>query len=106
MCDPISLGIATLAVTAGGTVASISSQTKQRNAQKTAAAQTQASSEAALAETERANNAANQKKPNIAGIIAEASKRSRSGPGNTMLTGPGGVASSALSLGRTSLLGA
>jgi hypothetical protein len=105
VCDPISLGIATLAVTAGGTVAQMSASKKALNAQKAAAAQSETAATQAAAEAERANNAANQKKPNVAGIIAEASRRARGGVGSTMLTGPQGVAGSTLSLGRTSLLG-
>lgn len=51
---------------------------------------------------DQANNKANRKTPNIAAIM----QGNKSGVGSTMLTGPQGIAPSALTLGRNTLLGA
>lgn len=53
---------------------------------------------------DQANNKANAKTPNIAALLA--SNQAPGGVGSTMLTGPGGVDTSKLTLGRNTLLGA
>lgn len=53
---------------------------------------------------DQANNKANAKTPNIAALLA--ANQSPGGVGSTMLTGPGGVDTSKLTLGRNTLLGA
>lgn len=52
---------------------------------------------------DEATNRANQKSPDVAGLLADAQRRGL--VGGTMLTGPQGVDSSALQLGKNSLLG-
>lgn len=53
---------------------------------------------------DQANNKANAKTPDIAALLA--GNRNPGGVGSTMLTGPGGVDTSKLALGRNTLLGA
>lgn len=53
---------------------------------------------------DQANNRANAKTPDIAALLA--GNRNPGGVGSTMLTGPGGVDTSKLALGRNTLLGA
>lgn len=52
-----------------------------------------------------AQNAANMKTPDIASILARASQMSKGGAGGTMLTGPQGIDTSQLNLGKNTLLG-
>lgn len=51
-------------------------------------------------------NRASQKRPNTARIVDEASQAGKAGASGTMLTGPTGVDSGSLQLGRSTLLGA
>ncbi|MGQ0595789.1 hypothetical protein [Aquabacterium sp.] len=53
---------------------------------------------------DQANNKANAKTPDILALLA--ANKSPGGVGSTMLTGPGGVDTSKLTLGRNTLLGA
>lgn len=94
----------------GGTAYSIYSGQKQQATQKKALAaqnQAQQQAEANALSTERksevAQNAANQKTPNVAAILARAAQMGNQGLSSTMLTGPGGTAPG--SLGKTTLLG-
>lgn len=50
-------------------------------------------------------NAANQKRPDTAAILAAAQQAGRAGASGTMLTGPQGVDPNALALGKSTLLG-
>ncbi len=54
---------------------------------------------------EEATNRANQKRPNVASILAAAQEAAKGGLGSTMLTGPAGVPNEKLLLGRNTLLG-
>lgn len=69
------------------------------------AAESKAQMDKQLKAAEEAANRANMKRPNTARIVAEASQAGRSGASGTMLTGPQGVDTSMLTLGRNSLLG-
>lgn len=96
----------------GGTAYSIYAGQKNQAAQKKAlaaqtTAQQQAESNALSTErkSEIASNAANQKTPNVAAILARAQQMGSAGLSSTMLTGPGGVNSGNLNLGKTTLLG-
>jgi uncharacterized protein HemX len=96
----------------GGTAYGIYNGQKQQGAQKKALAQqttAQQEAEASSLSTERkselAQNAANQQTPNVAGILARAATMGNKGLSSTMLTGPAGVNSAALSLGKSTLLG-
>lgn len=73
----------------------------QSNAQRDALDASQ--KQAALAE--QATNRANQKRPDISAILSAAQMAGRAGASGTLLTGPGGVNPSALSLGKNTLLG-
>jgi hypothetical protein len=52
-----------------------------------------------------AQNAANQKAPDVASILQRAALAAKGGMGSTMLTGAGGIQPGMLNLGKTSLLG-
>lgn len=54
---------------------------------------------------DEATNRANQKRPDTMGILDAAAQAGRSGQSSTMLTGPQGVDSGSLQLGRNTLLG-
>ena len=56
--------------------------------------------------SEQAQNRANRKQPDAAGILAAASQAAQGGGGaGTMLTGPTGIDPNALALGKSTLLG-
>jgi type II secretory pathway pseudopilin PulG len=101
-------GAAAVGPTAYGIV---NGQQQEANQKKSLAAQNQAQQEAkanALSterKSEEAQNAANQKTPDITAILRRAAAMGSNGLSSTMLTGPGGVAPSNLTLGKTSLLG-
>ena len=105
MCDPVTLGIAALSVATVGTGASIIGGANAASAQKSAAAQAEQQASATQAANERAINQANQQGPNLQSILASNRSLATSGVGSTMLSGPGGVQNSSLSLGRNTLLG-
>lgn len=117
MSGAISLSTVALLASAGaaaaGTGYAIYSGQKQAGQQKKALARqntAQQTAEAAALSTERkaevAQNAANQKVPNVAQILARAATMGNGGLSSTMLTGPSGVDGASLNLGKTSLLGA
>lgn len=105
--------IASAGIAAGSLGYGIYSGEQQKGAQQQALAkQTQAQQEAkanALSterKSEVAQNAANQKTPDIASILQRAATMGNTGVSSTMLTGPGGVNTSNLNLGKNTLLGA
>ena len=77
------------------------SATAQHRSQRQALADSRATARSA----DEANNRANQKRPNANATLAAAQQAARGGMGGTMLTGPQGVSSSELSLGKSTLLG-
>ena len=77
------------------------SATAQHRSQRQALAASRATAQSA----DEANNRANQKRPNANATLAAAQQAARGGMGGTMLTGPQGVSSSELSLGKSTLLG-
>lgn len=95
MCTGIEL--ATLALTAAGGIAQHVDAANAASAASTNAAKT-------LEQGQEATNRANQKTPSIPGLAA--ANKGGGGIGSTSLTGPGGVDPSALSLGKSTLLGA
>jgi uncharacterized protein HemX len=115
MAGSISATTATLiaaGVAAGSTGYSIYAGQKQQGAQKKAlAAQNtaQQQAEASALSTERkselAQNAVNQKTPNVAAILARAATMGNQGLSSTMLTGPGGAMPGGGNLSKTTLLG-
>lgn len=64
-----------------------------------------ANAKRAAADADRANNAANARSPDTAAMMASNLAAGKQGASGTMLTGPGGVDPSQLTLGRSSLLG-
>ena len=84
------------------TVYSIDSARKNANTANDQAIK-QAKDNAAAAD--RANNAANARSPDTAGLLAANLAAGKQGASGTMLTGPGGIDPSQLTLGKSSLLG-
>lgn len=96
----------------GSTAYGIYNGQQQQGAQKKALAaqnQAQQQAEANALSTERqsavAQNAANQQTPNVAAILARAAQMGNAGLSSAMLTGPTGVGTSGLNLGKSTLLG-
>lgn len=108
MADPITAGIGTLIV--GGGVMQGQKQLKlQRQAldeQRQAQADAVARAAAAQRDATQQYNAANQKKPDIGGLLTSEATAAQQGVGSTLLTGPGGIDPQALKLSKSSLLGA
>ena len=96
---------AALAVAAAGTGYSIYEGERSATAQNRSQRQALAASRATAQSADEANNRANQKRPNANATLAAAQQAARGGMGGTMLTGPQGVSSSELSLGKSTLLG-
>lgn len=105
MCDPITLGIASLATAVVGTGASIIGASKARKQQQQAMMQAERQAAETKAQNERAINRANQKSPDLAAIFGFNKVGQGGGVGSTMLTGPSGVPAGTMSLGRNTLLG-
>lgn len=104
--------IAGAAAAVGSTAYGIYSGNKQQAAQKKAlATQNQAQQEATAnaLSTERqsaiAQSDANKQTPNVAAILQRAATMGNNGVSSTMLTGPTGVNTGSLNLGKQTLLG-
>lgn len=92
--------VATVGSAVYGNYTAAESASDQKNAQEDAIRRAN-KQEAAAAES---TNRANQKKPDMAGILAAAQQAAKGGTSGTMLTGPTGADPNA-SLGKSSLLG-
>ena len=96
---------AALAIAATGTGYSIYAGERaageQEKAQRLSMAEAQKTARAA----DEATNRANQKRPNANAILAAAQQAAKGGMGGTLLTGPQGVNTGELSLGKSTLLG-
>ena len=99
------LAAAALAVSAVGTGYSVYAGEHNADMQRSAQRNAMRQAEATAKSNEEAANRANMKRPNVNAILAAAQNASKSGVGSTMLTGPTGVDQSALSLGKSTLLG-
>lgn len=104
--------VASAAAAAAGTGASIANaesgkkaQQKAMQQQKQAQDQAAAQAQSQARRSEYAANEANRKTPDLNAIMQSASQAAKGGPSGTMLTGPGGVDSNSLALGKNSLLG-
>lgn len=95
-------GAITAAVVVGAAASAYSAK-KQSDAQKKAQRSAEAIAEKQKNQAEREFNRANAKTPDLAGIMA--SNKRAEGAGSTMLTGPQGVDTGSLSLGKSTLLG-
>jgi len=116
MTGAVSASTIALSVAAGaavaGTAYSIYSGEQQKSAQADALKQQQQAQREATErargqqqKAEQAQNAANAKSPDVAGIMEAAGKAAQGGPSGTMLTGPSGVSQADLTLGKNTLLG-
>ena len=93
------------AAAAASTAYSIYSGEKNAKAQKSAQEQAMANAEKQAKAADEATNRANQKQPDTSAILSAAMQAGKGGQSGTMLTGPSGVQSSDLSLGKSTLLG-
>ena len=80
-------------------------QEKAMQQQQRAQAQQLEMAQAQRRRSETAMNAASRRTPDVGGIMERAGQQAAGGPSATMLTGPGGVDPTQLSLGRSTLLG-
>lgn len=73
--------------------------------QRTAQAEAKQAAEQQQSTAEQNINKANAKSPDAGAILSAASQAAKGGPAGTMLTGPQGVKSADLNLGKSTLLG-
>lgn len=106
------IGIAGLAIGAAGTTYSITAGEAAKTDRKRAfAAQEKATADAkqrAIAQSrqnEEAIKASNRRRPDVSSLLTREQAAAQQGPGQTFLTGAGGVDKSKLLLGKTSTLG-
>lgn len=85
-------------------VAAYSAYSTDQN-QKAATAASKENATKAAAAADEANNKANQKRANSSALLSSNQLAGKGGQAGTMLTGPGGIDMSSLSLGRSTLLG-
>lgn len=88
------------------TAASLYSANQAAAGQNRALQQAKKTAQAQQLASDEANNKANAKSPNVAALMSANVLNARNGQAGTMLTGPGGLDPSAMTLGKTTLLGA
>ena len=96
---------AALAIAATGTGYSMYQGERAAEAQEKAQRMSMAEAQKTARAADEATNRANQKRPNANAILAAAQQAAKGGVGSTMLTGPQGVNTDELSLGKSTLLG-
>ena len=96
---------AALAIAATGTGYSIYQGERAAEAQEKAQRMSMAEAQKTARAADEATNRANQKRPNANAILAAAQQAAKGGMGGTLLTGPQGVNTGELSLGKSTLLG-
>ena len=99
------LAAAALAAAATGTGYSIYAGERAAGAQEKAQRMSMAETQKTARAADEATNRANQKRPNANAILAAAQQAAKGGMGGTLLTGPQGVNTGELSLGKSTLLG-
>lgn len=99
------MGVET-AVAVVGAIAGIANAQSQKEAQQDAAKKASDLAKKQAREADIAMNRANQKQPDSAAILSAMNQAGKAGASGTMLTGPQGVDPSAMSLGKSTLLGA
>jgi Flp pilus assembly protein TadB len=104
MCLP-ALPLAILAAGALGAGAAVYSSSKSASASKAANASNERIAADNAQRSEQQYNKANQKVPDIAAMVAANRDAMKSGMGATFLTGAGGIAPGAQTLGGNTLLG-
>lgn len=100
----VALGIAAAAAVVG-TGYSIYNGEQQKSAQEDAQKQAKDTATKQAAQADQAMNKANQKTPDTSAIMSQATQSGKAGASGTMLTGPTGIDSSSLTLGKSTLLG-
>ena len=78
---------------------------QQAAANKSAMNQAKENADRQAKQAEMEMNRANQKRPDTNALLSAAQQSGRAGASGTMLTGPAGIDPSALSLGKSTLLG-
>lgn len=105
----IAAGVTATGVLAGAAVVGAASMIKQadtaRRVGNTGNDRAREAATATAQDAERATNRANAKTPDVAAMMAANALAGASGQSGTMLTGPGGVDPSLLTLGKSTLLG-
>ena len=102
------LAAAAVAGTAYSIYAGEKAQEKQGealNQQRQAQAEAKTAAEKQQSTAEQNVNRANAKQPDAGAILSQASQAAKGGPAGTMLTGPMGVNTADLNLGKSTLLG-
>lgn len=102
----MSFVIAATTIAAVGTGYNVYSGERAARMQKSAQADAAQQARIAAEQADMAFNKANGKKPNLAGIFGANAAGANAGIGSTMLTGPQGVDTKSLLLGKNTLLGA
>jgi hypothetical protein len=92
-------------VGAASTAVAYQNGQKQEKAAKQAMQQAQDNADKQAKAADEAMNKADQKRPNVQGILASAEQAGKAGASGTMLTGPQGVSPDLLNLGKNTLLG-
>lgn len=103
MCEPTTLAIASLVLTAAGTGAAYVQGQQQQAQQKNASRKANENAKSSLAQQEQEMNRRNAKQPNVAALTAD--NNNAASLGNTLLSGVGGVDPSQLTLGKNTVLG-
>lgn len=92
-------------ITAVAAVASAATAYQSSQQQESASKKSQALAEKNAKAAEEATNKADRKSPDTAAILSAAEQAGKSGASSTMLTGSSGIDPSALTLGKSTLLG-
>lgn len=92
-------------ITAIAAVASAATAYSSMQKQESASKKSQNLAEKNAQAAEEATNKADRKSPDTAAIMSAAEQAGKAGASSTMLTGPSGVDPSALTLGKSTLLG-
>lgn len=100
MCDPATI------IMGAGTLFSAVQGMKQASTAEDANKQAVQQAKETKTAAERAENKANAKAPNVAGMLEANQSAARAGGSSTMLTGPMGVDPATLMLGKNTLIGA
>ena len=101
----MSFAVAAITTLAVGTAYSIYQGERSAKMQERAANEARQAAMKQADQADQANNRANKKRPNVAALLEGNQQAAMMGTQSTMLTGPGGVDNSSLSLGKNTLLG-
>lgn len=93
------------AAAVAGAVMAYNNGQEQKKAAQNALNMAKSGAEKQAAQADQEFNRVNQKRPDTSAILSAAQQSGKSGVSSTMLTGPQGVDTSALKLGKSTLLG-